>query len=329
MVKCNETFGSFEGDGGWAPEIVCGVPQNVSAIPTLTNFGVLANITPDGWGVDRTKRFGIGNQRITQNRRTSFLGGVGVEFAAIQSELESSFDRVLGSVGTGVWANHLDTFFMEFGLNRATATVKQVRFLLNRCKTNVFGLALALDEPVVITENILAQYIQKSPTADKNYAEVRYDPAESGTKIYDAMEIGASPVAIAEDMLMFNDCNIDLIEDPLGSPVTVPLTDVSDFSMEINRNLDPRRGIRKGNPIAYEHAEKTANITCTLTKDFADADEYDRMIANELFDIELTLGTLVTRLVGGKWERPPPAITDEDLVAESMNADFGGFNYTP
>lgn len=322
MALCNETFGSFEGAAGWGTETVCGEPDPVGTLAKLNPFGVLATVTPDGWGTARSKRRGIGHQEITQNRRTSFLGGLSIEYAAIASEISDMFTRVMGGASM---ANHLSTFCVETGLNRATATVAQERWLYNRCKTNVLTLAFALDEPIMATEAILAQYPQRSPTNDKDYAELRFDPADATTKIYDALTMGADPDAISEDMLMYYDADFILVEDPGGTPVDIPLTDVSDLSLEINRNLDPRRGIRKGHGIIYEHGEKSRALTLTLTKDFHNATEYARMIDNELFDFRLEIGpTLIATLTGGKWEEPPPTVSDEDLVGESLTAEFEG-----
>jgi hypothetical protein len=319
MANCNQTLGSFEGAIGWGPETVCGVPRTAAELSPLAPFGIVTSVTPDGWGNARTKRRGIGHQLPSQNRRTSFLGGIGVEYNPIATQLTNALTRVLGGSS---WQNHMSTFFIEYGLKRDTATVQDIRWLLNRCKVNTFTMAFALDEPIVFTEAILAQYVQENDSG-KGYLELRYDDADPTTKIYDAMTIGADPAAITEAMLMYYESGFILVEDPGGTPTDILLTDVSEASVEFNRNLSPRRGIRKGHPIIYENAENNGVITLNITKDFQNRTEYDRMMANEDFDFKIPIGpTLEVKLTGGNWEESPPTISDEDLVGETLVAEF-------
>jgi len=322
MVKCNETLAGFEGVVGWGNEDPCGTPLDSGALSPLLNFGVVTDFSPDGWYNSRTKRRGIGNQGITQNRLTSIVGGFGVEYAAVDSLLQARLEKAFG--GTGVLENHLDTSFVEAALNRASATVQQLRYLYNMCKIVDFEIAISIDEPIMITENAIAQYVRKATS--KSYPAVVDETTDT---IFDAITIGADPADISEDMLMYYEGEPILVEDPLGTPTDLILDGVSNMTFALARNTEQRRGIRRGliGRMAYEQAEGVRDLTLTITKDFHDAEEYDRMVANEGFDFKFDVGTTRITLVGGRWEGTPPAIAEEDLVAEDLTASFESATY--
>ena len=79
--------------------------------------------------------------------------------------------------------------------------------------------------------------------------------------------------------------------------------------------------------MGYEMSERVRDLSLTLTKDFHDFEEHDRMISNEEFNFKLDVGTTVITLVGGKWEGPTPAMAEEDLIAEELTANFKGATY--
>lgn len=322
MVKCNETLAGFEGVVGWGDEQSCGIPKTNVQQATLFNLGVVTDFSPDGWFDARTKRRGIGHQGITQNRPTSVIGGFSTEYAAVDSLLQARLEKAFGAAGS--LANHVDTFFLEAALNRTSATVQQLRYLYNMCKIVDFEIALSIDEAVMITENAVAQYVRKSTS--KAYPVVIDETL--GT-IFATITIGADPTDISEDMLMYYDGNAILVEDPLGTPTDITLDGVSEMTFALARNTEQRRGIRRGlvGRMGYEMAEGIRDLTLTLTKDFHDAEEYDRMVTNELFDFKFDVGTTRITLVGGRWEGAPPAIAEEDLVAESLTAAFTGATY--
>jgi hypothetical protein len=322
MVKCNETLAAFEGVVGWGDEQTCGVPKNSTQLPTLANFGVVTDFSPDGWWSDRTKRRGIGSQGITQNRRTSVIGGFSVEYAAVDSLLQARLEKAFGAAGA--LADHLDTFFVEAALNRASATVQQQRFLYNMAKVVDMEIVLSVDEPIMVTENCIAQYVRKHTA--KAYPAVT---DETLATILAAVTIGADPADISEEMLMYYEGDPILVEDPLGTPVDVPLAGVQDMTFSLARNTEQRRGIRRGlvGRMAYEMAERIRDISLTITKDFHDVEEYDRMVAEEGFDFKFDVGTTRITLVGGKWEGTPPAMAEEDLVSESLTASFDSATY--
>jgi len=322
MTKCNETLAGFEGVVGWGDEQSCGIPKNNVQQATLFNYGVVTDFSPDGWFDARTKRRGIGHQGMTQNRPTSVIGGFSVEYAAVDALLQANLQRAFGAAGS--LANHLDTYFVEGALNRTSATVRQLRYLYNMCKVVDFEIALSVDEAILITENAVAQYVRKSTT--KTYPVVTDETL--GT-IFAEIQIGADPADISDDMIMYYEGEPTLVEDPLGVPADLVLDGVSEMTLAIARNTAQRRGIRRGlvGRMAYEQAEGVRDLTLTLTKDFHDAEEYDRLVANELFDFKFDLGTTRITLVGGHWEGAPPAIAEEDLVAESLTAAFTGATY--
>ena len=268
MVKCNETLAAFEGVVGWGAEQTCGVPKNATQLPTLANFGVVTDFSPDGFWSDRIKKRGIGSQGTTQNRRTNVVGGFSVEYAAIDSLLQARLNLAFG--GAGVLSDHLDTFFVEAALKRDSATVQQQRFLYNMAKIAQLEIAMSVDEAVMVTESAIAQYVRKSTS--KTYAAVQ---DETLVDIFASIIIGADPVDISEDMLMYYDGEAVLVEDPSGTPTDVPLDGVQDMTFTLNRNTEQRRGIKRGltGRMAYEMAEKVRDIELTLTKDFHDVEE--------------------------------------------------------
>jgi hypothetical protein len=322
MVKCNETLAAFEGVVGWGDEASCGVPKSNVQQATLFNLGVVTDFSPEGFWNERIKRRGIGNQGITQNRRTNVVGGFSVEYAAVDSLLQARLQLAFG--GAGVLADHLDTFFVEAALNRASASVQQQRFLYNMAKIVQMEISLSIDEAIMISESAIAQYVRKSIT--KSYAA---ETDETLATIFAAVTIGADPVDINEDMLMYYEGGATLVEDPSGTPVDVVLDGVQDMTFSLNRNTEQRRGIKKGlkGRMAYEMAEKVRDIELTLTKDFHDVEEYDRMVANEDFNFKFDVGTTRITLVGGKWEGTPPVLSEEDLVSESLTASFESASY--
>jgi len=322
MVKCNETLAGFEGVVGWGNEQTCGVPRNSTQQPTLFNFGVVTDFSPDGFWADRTKRRGIGHQGITQNRRTSVIGGFGVEYAAVDSLLQDRLELAFGSAGS--LANHLDTFFVEMAEKRASATAQEIRWLYNLCKVVDFEIAISIDEPIMVTENIISQYPRKSDS--KTYPAVVDETTDT---IFDAITIGADPPDISEDMLMYYEGDPILVEDPSGSPSDLPLAGVQDMTFSLARNTEQRRGIRRGllGRMAYEMAEGVRDITLEITKDFHDVEEYDRMVANEIFDFKFDVGTTRITLVGGRWEGTIPAVSEEDLLSEPLTAIFDSASY--
>jgi hypothetical protein len=322
MVKCNETLAAFEGSVGWGDEASCGVPKDSTALPTLANFGLVTNFSPEGYWTERTKRRGIGSQGITQNRQTNVVGGFSVEYAAIDSLLQARLLKAFGS--SGALDDHLDTFFVEAALKRASATVQQQRFLYNMAKIASMEIALSMDEPIMVTESAIAQYVRKSTT--KAYPAV---VDETLATIMAAVTIGADPIDITEDMLMYYDGDAILVEDPSGTPVDVQLDGVQDMTLSINRNTEQRRGIKRGlkGRMAYEMAEKVRDIELSLTKDFQDAEEYERMTSSEEFNFKFDVGTTRITLVGGQWEGTPPAMAEEDLISESLTAIFKGATY--
>ena len=322
MAYCNKTFGGFEGVVGTGTETVCGVADDSVALPTLVNFGVVTDFSPDGFWPNRTKKRGIGNQGITQNRRTNVIGGFSVEYAAVDALLQARLKYAFGAAG--VLANHIETFFVEGAMKRDTATVAQHRFLYNMAKIVDMEISMSVDEPIMVTENCVAQYVRKS--TNKLYAAVA---DETLADVFAVVTIGADPADIATDMLMYYDGDPTLVEDPGGTPADLPLSGVSDMTLSIARNTEQKRGIRKGlvGRIGYEMAEKVRDLTLTITKDFQDVEEYDRMVANEVFDFKFDIGSTRITLIGGNWEGTPPALAEEDLVAESLTASFTGATY--
>lgn len=323
MVECNETLAAYEGVVGWGEEETCGVPKNSTQQPTLSNFGLVTDFSPDGWWDKRTRRRGIGNQGITQNVRTSVIGGFSVEYGVIDSLFQARLQKAFGAAGA--LANHLSTFFVENAAKRTTATAKEVRWLYNMCKVAEFELSMSVDEPILATESCLAQYQRKAEDVAKVYPAVT---DEVGT-IFPTITIGADPVDISEDMLMYFDGELTLVEDPGGTPTDVPLDGVQDATLSITRGTEARRGIKRGlvGRMAYEMAERVRDLSITLTKDFHDFEEHDRLIANEVFNFKLDVGTTRITLVGGKWEAPTPAMSEEDLIAEELTAHFTDATY--
>ena len=322
MPYCNETLAGFEGVVGWGNESACGVPNNSSQQSPLANFGVVTDFSPDGFWADRTKRRGIGHQGITQNRRTSVIGGFGVEYAAVDSLLQARLEKAFG--GAGVLANHLETFFVEMAEKRTSATAQEIRWLYNLCKIVDLEIAISIDEPIMVTENIISQYPRKSDS--KTYPEVVDETTDT---IFAAITIGADPPDISEDMLMYYEGDPILVEDPLGTPTDLPLAGVQDMTFSLARNTEQRRGIRRGRRgrMAYEMAEGIRDITREITKDFHDVEEYDRLVANELFDFKFDVGTTRITLVGGRWEGTIPAVSEEDLLSEPLTAQFDSATY--
>jgi len=323
MVKCNKTFGAFEGVVGWGEEQTCGVPKNSVQQATLFGFGVVTGFTPDGFYTERLKRRGIGNQGITQNARTSLIGGFGVEYAAVDSLFQARLLKAFGAAG--VLHDHLDTQFVEAALKRDSATLGEHRWLYNMAKVVDIEIALSVDEAVMVTENFVAQYPRKASNVAKVYPAVT---DETGT-VFPTITIGADPVDISEDMLMYFNGNPTLVDDPLGTPTDVLLEGVSEMSLNIARNTEQRRGIRKGlrGQMAWDMAEKVRDLNLTITKDFADVVEFDRLTADEGFDFKFDVGTTRITLVGGKWEAPIPPMAEEDLIAESLTASFKSATY--
>jgi len=322
MAYCNKTFGGFEGVVGTGTETVCGVADDNVALAKLVNFGVVTDFSPDGFWPNRTKKRGIGNQGITQNRRTSVIGGFSVEYAAVDVLLQARLKYAFGAAG--VLANHIETFFVEGAMKRDSAIVAQHRFLYNMAKIVDMEISISLDEPIMITENCIAQYVRKSTS--KIYPAV---VDETLANIFAVVTIGADPDDIETDMLMYYDGDPTLIEDPDGAATDLQLDGVSDMTLSIARNTEQNRGIRKGlvGRIGYEMAEKVRDLTLTITKDFQDVEEYDRMVANEVFDFKFDIGSTRITLIGGNWEGTPPALAEEDLVAESLTASFTGATY--
>ena len=324
MAYCNETLAAFEGVVGFGTETVCGVPDNSVALATLLNFGVVTDFSPDGWWDARTKRRGIGNQGITQNRRTSVLGGFSVEYAAVDALLQARLQYAFGAAGA--LADHIETFFVEMAEKRVSAAAKEIRWLYNRCKIVDFELAISIDEPIMVTENCISQYARMAEDVGKVYPEVI---DETTDVIFPTITIGADPADISDDMLMYYEGDPILVEDPGGTPSDLQLDGVSEMTLAIARNTGQRRGIKRGLPgrMAYEMAEGIRDLTLTITKDFHDVEEYNRMVANEVFDFKFEVGTTRITLVGGRWEGTPPAVAEEDLLAESLTASFTGATY--
>lgn len=322
MAYCNKTLAGFEGVVGFGTEAVCGVPDDNIALATLLNLGVVTDFSPDGFWPNRTKKRGIGNQGITQNRRTNVIGGFSVEYAAVDALLQARLKYAFGAAGA--LADHIETFFVEGAMKRTSATAKEIRFLYNMAKIVDFEIAISVDEPIMITENCIAQYARKSDT--KTYAAVT---DETLATILAAVTIGADPSDISDDMLMYYEGDPILVEDPGGTPADLQLSGVQDMTLAISRGTEQRRGIRRGleGRMAYEMAEKVRDLTLTLTKDFQDIEEYDRMVANEVFDFKFDVGTTRITLTGGIWEGAPPAMADEDLISESLTASFEGATY--
>lgn len=324
MVKCNDTLAAYEGVVGWGDEQTCGLPKNVVQLPTLLNFGVVTDFSPDGWFGDRTKRRGIGSQGITQNRRTNIIGGFSVEYAAVDSLLQARLLKAFGAAGT--LSDHLDTFFVEMAEKRTSATAKEIRWLYNMCKVAEFEIAISLDEPIMVSENCIAQYARTAEDVLKVYPAIVDETTDT---IFAELTIGLDPVDISTDMLMYYEGEPTLVEDPAGSPSDLILSGVQDMTFTLARNTEQRRGIRKGliGRMAYEMAEGVRDLTLSITKDFKDVEEYNRMVANEVFDFKFDVGTTRITLVGGKWEGAPPAISEEDLISESLTASFTGATY--
>jgi len=312
MVEFNEVFASFEGLAGWVSETTAGQPPDqTTSTELLTAFGVLANVNLDGWDFERVKRFGIGNYKLTQNEQGRYQGGVSVEYAPV--DIGDAFEYILGNATT--FAPHIHTRTIEVAWKRTTATASEVRGALNMCKMNSLSLKLAMGEPVMITEELLAQYLNLN--TNKTYTS-------PSTTLYADFTMYGDPAAITQTMLMFHDCTIELIEDPDGSPNTITLWGVEELNLTVSRNLSPRFGINPGivGQVAREFAENVVGIELDLKKDFKDKAEWQRIIDNEYFDMKLTIGTDVITLDKGYWEMTPPPTSDEDLVSESLNAGF-------
>lgn len=322
MVKCNETLAGFEGVIGWGDEQTCGVPKNSSQLVTLLNFGVITDFTPDGFWGERTKKRGIGSQGITQNRRTNVIGGYSMEYAPTDGLLQARLEKAFGAAGS--LTDHLDTFFVEMAEKRVSASAIELRWLYNMCKIVDIEIALAIDEPVSITESVIAQYARKSTS--KTYAAVVDETTDT---IFAAITIGIDPPDIADDMLMYYEGDAILVEDPSGSPSDLPLDGVQDITLTLARNTEQRRGIKRGllGRMAYEQAEGVRDLDMTITKDFHDVEEYDRMVDNEVFDFKFEVGATRITLVGGIWEGVPPPVSEEDLISESLTASFTGATY--
>ena len=324
MAYCNKTLAGFEGVVGFGTETVCGVPDDSIALPTLLNFGVVTDFSPDGFWPNRTKKRGIGNQSITQNRRTNVLGGFSVEYAAVDALLQARLKYAFGAAGA--LADHIETFFVEMAEKRTSATAKEIRWLYNMAKVVDMEISLSVDEPIMITENCIAQYARTAVDVGKVYPDVIDETLDT---IMAAVTIGADPADISDDMLMYYEGDPILVEDPSGTPADLQLDGVSDMTLALARNTEQRRGIKRGLPgrIAYEMAEGVRDLTLTLTKDFQDVEEYNRMVANEVFDFKFEVGTTRITLTGGIWEGAPPAVAEEDLLAESLTASFEGATY--
>ena len=322
MVFCNQTLAAYEGMVGWGDEETCGVPKNSTQQATLFGLGLVTDFSPDGWFNNRTNRRGIGSQGITQNRRTNVIGGFGAEYAVVDSLFQARLERLFGASGS--LADHLSTYFVENAVKRTSATAKELRWLYNMCKLVDMEITVAMDEPIMVTENAIAQYVRRSDS--KTYPAVT---DETAAEIFAAITIGADPAAVDEDMLMYYDSDPILVEDPLGTPADLPLSGVQEMSLVISRNTAQRRGIKRGliGRTAYEMAEMMRDFTLTMTKDFHDEEEYDRMVASEVFNFKFDVGTTRITLVGGHWEGGPPPMAEEDLIAEALTATFESASY--
>lgn len=100
------------------------------------------------------------------------------------------------------------------------------------------------------------------------------------------------------------------------------LTDVSDISMEMNRNQEPVRGIKAGLPVVYEFVEKAFEVTASLTQNFDSYTELQEMMDDNYICLFVGVGSKTVRLLHGKFEGPPGPFTPEDLIAVSLDAEF-------
>lgn len=102
----------------------------------------------------------------------------------------------------------------------------------------------------------------------------------------------------------------------------IQLTDVTDISIEVNRNLEGQWGIKKGLPVAYEFVEKAFEVSASLTENFSSDDQIKEMLDDQEQYLYVGIGTKEVRLLRGKLEGPPGPYTPEDLVAVSIDAEF-------
>lgn len=105
------------------------------------------------------------------------------------------------------------------------------------------------------------------------------------------------------------------------------LTDITDISIEMNRNQNPVRGIKAGIPVAYEFVEGSFEATASLTQNFDDYNELQEMLDDNYVCLFIGIGSKTMRLLHGKFEGPPGPFTPEDLIAVSLDAEFEDFAY--
>lgn len=100
------------------------------------------------------------------------------------------------------------------------------------------------------------------------------------------------------------------------------LTDITDVSIELNRNQNPVRGIKAGLPVAYEFVEGSFEVTVSITQNFDSYNELQEMLDDNYICLFIGIGSKTVRMLRGKFEGPPGPFTPEDLIAVSLDAEF-------
>ena len=100
------------------------------------------------------------------------------------------------------------------------------------------------------------------------------------------------------------------------------ISNITDISIELNRNQEPVRGIKGGLPVAYEFVEGAFEATISLTQNFDSYTELQEMLDDNYICLFIGIGSKTVRMLNGKFEGPPGPYTPEDLIAVSLDAEF-------
>ena len=105
------------------------------------------------------------------------------------------------------------------------------------------------------------------------------------------------------------------------------LSNITDISLELNRNQEPVRGIKSGLPVAYEFVEGSFEATISITQNFDSYTELQEMLDDNYICLFVGIGSKTVRMIAGKFEGPPGPYTPEDLIAVSLDAEFEDVAY--
>lgn len=106
------------------------------------------------------------------------------------------------------------------------------------------------------------------------------------------------------------------------------IENLTDISIEINRNQNRVRGIKSGLPIVYEIVEGAFEASVSVTQNFDSYDELTEMVNDNYICLFVGIGTKVFRLLHGKFDGPPGPYTPEDLISVGLDAEFEDVVYT-